>query len=148
VVNFEVVLANSSIVNANSSSNQDLFYALKGGGNQFGIVTTFTLKVYPIGDVWGGTKLYSAKQAPAILSAIRDFTEYYPDPKAAMIITFEKTLISDTIIIFYFYNGPVVPDGVFNNFTKVPSILSTTKTQRFAALVCYTVVENPMKWEC
>lgn len=36
VINYEVVLANASIVNANSSSNADLYWALKGGGNQFG----------------------------------------------------------------------------------------------------------------
>ena len=36
VINYEVVLANASIVNANSSSNPDLYWALKGGGNQFG----------------------------------------------------------------------------------------------------------------
>ena len=40
VVNYEVVLANASIINANASSNTDLFWALKGGGNQFG-------KLYP-----------------------------------------------------------------------------------------------------
>jgi FAD/FMN-containing dehydrogenase len=36
VVNYEVVLANSTIVNANRTSNMDLYWALKGGGNQFG----------------------------------------------------------------------------------------------------------------
>ena len=39
VVNFEVVLANATIVNANATSNSDLFVALKGGGNQFGRLT-------------------------------------------------------------------------------------------------------------
>lgn len=67
VVNYEVILANASIVNANATSNTDLFWALKGGGNQFGrhisilvatvsnkslgIVTTFTMKTHPIGKV-------------------------------------------------------------------------------------------------
>jgi FAD/FMN-containing dehydrogenase len=36
VLNYEVILANASIVNANATSNTDLFFALKGGGNQFG----------------------------------------------------------------------------------------------------------------
>jgi hypothetical protein len=36
VVNYEVVLSNASIVNANATSNMDLFWALKGGGDQFG----------------------------------------------------------------------------------------------------------------
>jgi hypothetical protein len=64
VLNYEVVLSNATIVNANATSNPDLFWALKGGGNQFGgwllsnimlqrwfslgIVTKFTLRTYPI----------------------------------------------------------------------------------------------------
>jgi len=68
VVNYEVVLADGSIVNANAKSYTDLFFALKGGGNQFGmlnvnsweeelmfagIVTKFTLKTYPIPPLVG-----------------------------------------------------------------------------------------------
>lgn len=44
VVNFEVVLADASIVNANASSNTDLYWALKGGGNQFGKSDTLTFE--------------------------------------------------------------------------------------------------------
>lgn len=44
VVNYEVVLANASIVNANASNNPDLFFALKGGGNQFGQYFPSTLQ--------------------------------------------------------------------------------------------------------
>jgi FAD/FMN-containing dehydrogenase len=53
VVDFEIVLANGTIANANANSNQDLFAVLKGGGNNFGIVTTYTLKAYPQGQVCG-----------------------------------------------------------------------------------------------
>lgn len=44
VVNYEVVLADASIVNANATSNPDLFWALKGGGNQFGKQISIGLK--------------------------------------------------------------------------------------------------------
>lgn len=54
VKNFEVVLASGSIVNANSSVNQDLWFALKGGSNNFGIVTRFDIKIFSQGDIWGG----------------------------------------------------------------------------------------------
>jgi FAD/FMN-containing dehydrogenase len=47
VVNFEVVLANGTVVNANAKENTDLFAALKGGGNNFGIVTAYTLQTHP-----------------------------------------------------------------------------------------------------
>lgn len=47
VVNFQVVLASAAIVDANSKTNPDLFKALKGGSNNFGIVTRFDMKTFP-----------------------------------------------------------------------------------------------------
>lgn len=67
VLNYEVVLSNAAVVSANATSHPDLFWALKGGGNQFGkalkaskhwvlivkgIVTKFTVRTYPIGQVF------------------------------------------------------------------------------------------------
>ena len=49
VVEYEVVLANGDIVKASKSKNEDLYKALKGGGNAFGVVTSFKLKAFPIG---------------------------------------------------------------------------------------------------
>jgi FAD/FMN-containing dehydrogenase len=51
VVEYEVVLANSTIVRASNSSHSDLFAALRGGGGSFGIVTAFTLRAFPQGKV-------------------------------------------------------------------------------------------------
>jgi hypothetical protein len=48
------VLANGSVANINQQSSSDLFWALRGGGNNFGIVTRFDLETYPQGGVWGG----------------------------------------------------------------------------------------------
>ena len=51
VIEFEVVLANGTIVTASKTHNVDLFNVLRGGGNNFGIVTSYTMKAYPIGPV-------------------------------------------------------------------------------------------------
>ena len=51
VIEFEVVLANGSILTASSTNNVDLFNVLRGGGNNFGIVTAFTVKARPMGSV-------------------------------------------------------------------------------------------------
>jgi hypothetical protein len=48
------VLANGQIVDANANSYSDLFYALKGGSNNFGVVTRIDLKTFPQGKFWGG----------------------------------------------------------------------------------------------
>jgi FAD/FMN-containing dehydrogenase len=51
IVEAEVVLANGTIVIASNTTNVDLFNVLRGGGNNFGIVTTYTLQTYPMGEV-------------------------------------------------------------------------------------------------
>ncbi|KAF8860556.1 FAD-binding domain-containing protein [Acephala macrosclerotiorum] len=138
VVNYEVVLANASIVNANASSNSDLYWALKGGGNQFGIVTKFTMKTHPIAQIWGGIRSYAATEAAAILNATQDFTENYDkDPKGAVIVTGEIAIDSllETFIVFFFYDGPVPPADVFAEFDAIPSLTDGTKVRSYYDLI-------------
>ncbi|KAI1111367.1 FAD-binding domain-containing protein [Nemania sp. NC0429] len=74
VVNFEVVLANASIVNANATHNSDLFKALKGGSNNFGIVTAFTLRTERTeGSVYGGIVYYNETYLDQVSDVIYDY---------------------------------------------------------------------------
>lgn len=128
VVNFEVVLANGTVVNANAKEHSDLFAALKGGGNNFGIVTAYTLQTHPMDHkVWGGNYIFTADQTADVLEAVRDFTENYPDDKAAIIVTSEHAALINTWIMFLFYDGPEPPQGVFDRF-KALNPTDTTKT--------------------
>ncbi|KAI9048116.1 hypothetical protein LZ554_007911 [Drepanopeziza brunnea f. sp. 'monogermtubi'] len=137
VQNYEVVLSNSTIVNANPSTNPDLFWALKGGGNQFGIVTRFTVNTVPIGLVWGGVRIYSRAYAPQILSATQNFTENFSDPKAAIIVTFQTLIgnLEQFFAVFFFYDGPDVPVEIFAGFDGLPTIRDDAKTQTYSALL-------------
>ncbi|QRV84353.1 FAD-binding domain protein [Ceratobasidium sp. AG-Ba] len=62
VTEFEVVLPNGTITAASEGLNPDLFFGLKGGFNNFGIVTKFTLLAFPQGQVWGGLKTFTFDQ--------------------------------------------------------------------------------------
>jgi FAD/FMN-containing dehydrogenase len=73
VVNFEVVLASGDIVNANSTENKDLWLALRGGGNNFGIVTRFDMSVFPQGEMWGGSIIYDISSSPQLFQALYNF---------------------------------------------------------------------------
>lgn len=53
----QVVLANGTIVNVSKTTHPDLYFALRGGGNNFGIVTRFDLDAYRYGLLWGGTNV-------------------------------------------------------------------------------------------
>ncbi|RYE88046.1 MAG: FAD-binding oxidoreductase, partial [Hyphomicrobiales bacterium] len=73
LVSAEVVTASGEIVTASATEHPDLFWALHGGGGNFGVVTSMRLKLYPLGTVTGGLLLFSAPKAPAVLKAYRDF---------------------------------------------------------------------------
>ncbi|KAI2785580.1 FAD-binding domain-containing protein [Daldinia loculata] len=139
VLEYEIVLANGTIATASATKNADLFKALKGGGNNFGVVTTYVLQLYRQGDVFGGNLvfLHSPSTDKKLLKAVRDFTEYNQDNKAAVIVTAERGNIDliDTWILFLFYDGPVVPEGTFKNFTDAGPLLDTTKVQTYADLM-------------
>lgn len=70
VTNFEVVLASGEIINANASENADLWRALRGGGNNLGVVTRFDLRTFPQGPFWGGTVLYFPPSFPGQVDAL------------------------------------------------------------------------------
>ncbi|ORY59306.1 uncharacterized protein BCR38DRAFT_399620 [Pseudomassariella vexata] len=68
IVNYEVVLADGSIMNANSYQNADLFKALKGGGSNLGIVTRFDMRTYTVPNkVYGGLVVFSFDYWDAIV---------------------------------------------------------------------------------
>lgn len=75
VQNFEIVLADGTITNANDHENTDLFWALKGGGPNFGIVTRFDLYTIPVQGIWYQVGMYTTDQVPAILDAFAEWQE-------------------------------------------------------------------------
>ncbi|KAF2472309.1 FAD-binding domain-containing protein [Lindgomyces ingoldianus] len=70
VLNYEVVLASGEIVNANAKENSDLWIALRGGGNNFGVITRFNLRTFPQGRFWGGSVYYFGPSFPSQVEAL------------------------------------------------------------------------------
>jgi hypothetical protein len=139
VLEYEIVFANGTIGHIATDNHPDLFKALKGGGNNFGIVTNYKLQAYRQGNIWGGNLVYvrTPKKDKQLLQAVRDWTEYNEDDKAAVIVTAERANINivDSWIIFLFYDGPSPPAGLFKNFTDVNPLLDTTRTRTYADLM-------------
>jgi FAD/FMN-containing dehydrogenase len=78
----DVVLADGSFVTAGPNSHSDLFWALRGGGGNFGIVTSFTFRCHEIGDhgtIVGGPVLYDIADAPAVLRWYRELVPSLPE---------------------------------------------------------------------
>ncbi|KAK9780405.1 putative FAD-binding PCMH-type domain-containing protein [Seiridium cardinale] len=79
VVNYEIVLASGEVVNANAHTNKDLWLALKGGGNNFGIVTRFDFPVFEQGQLWGGKLFYFQSSFSRQIQSLVDYL-HDPDP--------------------------------------------------------------------
>lgn len=63
----KMVLADGSIVTVNKTENPDLFWAIRGGGGNFGVVTEFTFQAHPVKTVYGGPTLWPIEQTEAIM---------------------------------------------------------------------------------
>ena len=79
LVSADVVLADGRLVTANERENADLFWALRGGGGNFGIVVSFTYKLHPVGTVVGGPMFWPLERTREIMSFYRDFMLNAPE---------------------------------------------------------------------
>jgi hypothetical protein len=79
VEGFTLVVADGSVLHASAMENPDLFWALRGGGGNFGVVTEFEVKLHPLSAVLHGTALHFGDDIPRVLQAWRDFMPESPD---------------------------------------------------------------------
>jgi FAD/FMN-containing dehydrogenase len=75
----DVVLADGSFVTASENAYEDLFWALRGGGGNFGVVTSFTFRLHPVSTVVGGPTLWPLKAAPEVMRWYREFLPAVPE---------------------------------------------------------------------
>jgi FAD/FMN-containing dehydrogenase len=79
LISADLVLADGSFVKANAEENSDLFWAIRGGGGNFGVVTSFTFRLHPIDTVYAGPMLYELSDAAEVMKWYRDFIKTAPD---------------------------------------------------------------------
>ena len=75
----EVVLADGSVVVASDKEHTDLFWALRGGGGNFGVVTTFEYRLHPVGEIYGGPIVYPVDRAEDLIAFYRDYIAEAPE---------------------------------------------------------------------
>ncbi|MFY9531297.1 MAG: FAD-binding oxidoreductase [Candidatus Acidiferrales bacterium] len=75
----DVVTADGRLLTADASENQDLFWGVRGGGGNFGIVTSFEYRLYQVGPVLGGAAFYPVAKTREVLLFYRDFADASPD---------------------------------------------------------------------
>ena len=75
----QLVTAAGKVLTASASEHEDLFWALRGGGGNFGVVTSFTFQLHPVTDVVGGLVAHPLDNAPAMLRFFKETTAAAPD---------------------------------------------------------------------
>ncbi len=79
VRSFEVVTADGAMIRANAQENPDLYWALRGGGGNFGIVTAFDYRLHQLGPVLAGMVMHPLSRAREVLKFYREFAANCPD---------------------------------------------------------------------
>ena len=125
----------------NQSTHPRLFKALKGGSNNFGIVTRFDLKAFKLGKLWGGEVVYKATTAPQQLQAFYNFISSSPGYNATagdsqIILAYSTVAGASFFANFYSYSLPEAWPPRFKGFkhvgTPLVSSLRTTNLSDFA----------------
>ncbi|KAF1979990.1 FAD-binding domain-containing protein [Bimuria novae-zelandiae CBS 107.79] len=132
VESYELVTASGKILTVSYTSYPDLYWALRGGGNNFGVVTNFKLTAYPQGKMWGGGRVYTNASFSAALDAIYNFatTGSPTDPEAAQFISFGYEQGFGPLASAQLeYGKPIANAPVFADFNAIPSVQSTTAIQ-------------------
>ncbi|KAH7355632.1 hypothetical protein BKA66DRAFT_446467 [Pyrenochaeta sp. MPI-SDFR-AT-0127] len=133
IANVEIVLSTGEIINANLTNHADLFAALKGGQNNFGIVTRFDLKIFTQGPLWGGVVLYSNSTDKELLDTFTAFKDPIKfDPYAMLTFGFvydtaHRTFAAD--IAMYHSHPESVNGSTLESFAKIqPQLYNSLRT--------------------
>ncbi|KAF4772956.1 FAD binding domain-containing protein [Colletotrichum scovillei] len=136
VESYDVVTATGAIIRASGTQFPDLYWALRGGGNNFGLVVSFNLRTIslPGGKMWGGSRTYLEDSFPALSGAYANFiANAEKDPKAGLwhvYAYFNGTKLSLPTLYY------AEPDGgeadIFSEWNAIPAISDTTQNRIIA----------------
>lgn len=110
----DVVTADGKLLRASERENPDLFWALRGGGGNFGIVTRFEFRLHPVGpNVLAGLVVYPIDQARSVLQQYRAFAKTLPDESAAWVVMrkapplpfLPESIHGQEVVIFALFHG-------------------------------------------
>jgi FAD/FMN-containing dehydrogenase len=106
-VSADVVTADGAVITASATEHADLFWALRGGGGNFGVVTSFEYHLHPVGQWLAGTVVYPRSQARDILRYHRDFSETCSDLTAVFAGLMTSPDDAPIVALPIGYHGPL-----------------------------------------
>jgi len=130
VAGYELVLPNGTIKHV-TPKDDDLWFGLRGGLNNFGIVTKFILKSHPQTDISAGILIYTENKLDQIKEAVVKFQQKN-DTKAAIVIPIAYTSGQITVGCFLFYDAPTLPGGIFDDFLAIQHAQGNISTMSYS----------------
>ena len=107
LISADVVTADGQFRRASERDNADLFWALRGGGGNFGVVTSLEYRLHPVTQVLGGMVIYPLDQARDVLRFYRDFSAGLPDEAEAYAALLTAPQGMPVAALLLGYNGPI-----------------------------------------
>ncbi len=107
LVSADVVTADGDCITASETEHPDLLWALRGGGGNFGVVTSFEYQLHPVGQLLAGMVIYPRSQARDVLRHHRDFSQSAPDEVVSVSGLMFSPEGDPVIAIPVCYNGPL-----------------------------------------
>lgn len=133
VISYDVVLGNGTQVVASSTSNPELFWALKGGGSNFGVVTKFVLKTLPIPKISTTLQVFNESFIRNFIAATVDLAKNQ-DPEigagSIITITYNTTTKEVSAVLRGVQEGNNSPPSSFQRFSDMPSVATHNVVQR------------------
>jgi len=100
-----VVTADGAVLRASRDENEELFWALRGGGGNFGVVVEFTFRLHPVGLLLGGVLSYRLDQAEPVIAAWRKLMESAPDELMCSALVSRTALAGERAGVSVAYHG-------------------------------------------
>ncbi|KXH63659.1 FAD binding domain-containing protein [Colletotrichum nymphaeae SA-01] len=136
VVNFEVVLANGSIIDANAHENSGLWRALKGGSGNFGFVTRVDVEVVRSTQIWGGITTYDLSNKGDVVKAYVNFVNTMDeDPASQAIVTLLYGQQGMSLVAVLTNSDAKSTAPAFQEFASIANVSSTARVGSVAEMV-------------
>ncbi|KAI4713811.1 hypothetical protein J4E89_001259 [Alternaria sp. Ai002NY15] len=135
IESFEVVTASGIIVDVSATQSPDLYWALRGGGNNFGIVTKFNMRTFVQGEMWGGQRAHTEDQWDKVYEAYYNYAvNSGKDPKQAQIVSFALQGGMKIAAEDLEYSEPTPWPAVFDDWKAIPAIIDQTAIANMSTL--------------
>ncbi|KAL1959377.1 hypothetical protein VTO42DRAFT_2180 [Malbranchea cinnamomea] len=129
---FKIMMADGIVLNVKYNNFPDLYWALRGGGNNFGVVLGFTFRTFELGKMWGGMRVYPINAKEAINQGLSSFNEDAAADKDLAVITSFMYLQGNYVSTVIFDYAKPEPDPAiltahFGNLQNYPKVVDTTR---------------------